>query len=384
MREPALALVPTVIIALSAAVGAQSASTIAPGSKSTPVPSYRVSFERREPIPGISATGAIELPFLCTSDGTFFVNFVGTVPAGGGIQPPLVQPALLTSVSPSGRGHTFRLDQVPELYVSREKDHFASDSEVIFLVRASRENKPVKRTYRRKDGSEGEYEDNSAPQHLYILSFTREGEYRRTTEIGDTFSILRLGVFPRGTFLAFGFEEKDHSPRLAMLTQDGTFLKSLTIPAGDAPQSMVGGADARHPHAVAPAELVPSGHSILIVQNNTTFPLLEVGEGGAIRAIRPHLPDGQQIRHVIPANQSLYVIAGSENAEAFAGTIYEVSPEDGALLKRFELSDGREGSEVACVHDGKFLSLDYGDGKVIPVVGTAEVAATAAGRERNK
>jgi hypothetical protein len=27
---------------------------------------------------------------------------------------------------------------------------------------------------------------------------------------------------------------------------------------------------------------------------------------------------------------------------------------------------------VACIHDGKFFSLDYGDGKITPLVGTAE------------
>jgi hypothetical protein len=275
---------------------------------------------------------------------------------------------LLTSVSPTARGQTFPLDQVPQLYISSAVDHYASDSDVVFLVRASRENKPIKRSY--SVGSyQGEYTSNAAEEHLYIVSFSREGGYRRTIEIEDAFRIQRLGVFPSGTFLAFGFEEKDRSAKLAMLKEDGTLLKTLQIPKGDAP------ADAPRPFVIAPAQFVPVGRSILVVQTKTTFPLLEINEAGMIRAIHPKLPKGEQIEAVIPADRNLYVIASPETAgRASAGVIYEVSPEDGAVLRRLELSDGRTASDVACVHDGKFLSIDYGDGKVVPLIGSAESA----------
>jgi hypothetical protein len=235
---------------------------------------------------------------------------------------------------------------------------------VLFLVRASRENKPVKGTYRRSDGIEGEYQDNGAPQHLYIISFARNGDDRRTTEIEDAFSILQVGIFPSGTFLAFGFDKNDHSPKLVMLTADGRLLKSLAIPSDDVPKALISAADAPRPHAIVPTELVPAGHSILIVQNNTTFPLLEVSEGGAIRAIRVHLPEGVRIQYVIPSDQSIYVIGGPQGpGPSYSGTIFEINPGDGAVLRRFELDDRRDSSDVACVRDGRFLSLDYGNGK---------------------
>ena len=56
--------------------------------------------------------------------------------------------------------------------------------------------------------------------------------------------------------------------------------------------------------------------------------------------------------------------------------MYEISPEDGTLLRRFELGD-RAALGVACVHDRKFLSIDYVDGKIIPLVGSAESEPTA-------
>jgi hypothetical protein len=40
-------------------------------------------------------------------------------------------------------------------------------------------------------------------------------------------------------------------------------------------------------------------------------------------------------------------------------------------LRRFE-TDNAAG--IACAHDGKFLSFDHGDGKLVPLVGTAELS----------
>jgi hypothetical protein len=377
MHKRAFGLAILLSAALPAAALGQAASTSASGPLPASAPLYRVSFVRGNAVPGISATPAIKLPFQCTSDGTIFVSFVSTVPVHSGLPPPPpgLPPMLLTSVSPAGRGQTFRLDQVPELYISSEVDHCASDSDVMFLVRASRENKPVKQAY--TVGSyHGESTSNVAEQHLYILTFSREGEYRRTIEIGDAFRIMQIGVFPSGTFLAFGYDQKDHSPKLAMLKEDGTLLKFLEIPKGDAPESMVSGANAPHPHVIAPTELVPEGRSVLVVQNKTTLPLLEVSEGGAVRAIHPKLPEGEPIEAVIPADRNLFVIAKPEtDKQSSAGIIYEVSAENGNVLRRFVLSDGQRAVDVvACVHDGKFLSIDYGDGKVVPLIGSAELA----------
>jgi hypothetical protein len=385
MHKFAFGLAALLSVTLPLSTLGQEGSTTASGSLPVTAPLYRVSFVRGDAVPGINGTHAIKLPYQCTSDGTIFVSFVGTVSANSGLPPlpPGFLPMLLTSVSPAGRGQTFRLDQVPELFVSSEVDHFASESDVIFLVEASRENKPVKQTY--TVGSyHGESTSNAAQQHLYIVTFSREGEYRRTVEIGDAFRIMQIGAFPSGTFLAFGFDQKDHSPKLAMLKEDGTLLKFVEIPRGDAPESMVSGADAPRPHAIAPTELVPEGRSILVVQNNTTFPLLEVGEGGAIRAIHPELPKGEQIEAAIPSDRNLFVIARPETDKGdSAEIIYEVSPEKGKALRRFALSDGQRAMDViACVHDGKFLSIDYGDGKVVPLIGSAQPATAADQQKR--
>jgi hypothetical protein len=372
----------TLVLALLIATGPPSAATWQGSSlqssdrSSDPTPLYRVSFERGDAVAGLNSTPAVQLPFKCTSDGTIFATFVGSVPANSGLLPPLIPPLQFVSIRPPEQGVVFRLDQVPELFVSREIDHYPSDSEVVFLVLASRENKPEKRTVSwGKEGGKREYTTNAAEQHPYIVSFGRDGKYKHTVEIDDDFSIQHLGVFPSGTLLAFGFDKSDHSPKLAMLKEDGRLLKYVEIPKGDTPDSMVGGRDSPRRGVLAQSELVPEGHSIFIVQNKTTFPVLEVSEGGTIRAIHPKLVKGEQTEAAIPSDRSLYVIASPETMErGSAGVIYEVNPEDGSLLRRFELAVGRKASDVACIHEGKFLSLDCGDGKVVPLIGSAEPA----------
>jgi len=340
-------------------------------------PLYRISFERKDPIAGINASPAIKLPFGCAGDGTVFVTMV---PLGGQMHAPSYAPPplLLVSVSPSGRAHTFPLDQpTAQLFDVREIDHYASESSVIFLIKAARENKPVKQTYAKPDGTEGEFTRNSAERNYYIVIFDRDGNYQKTIQLDVGFQVQQIGAFPNGVFLAFGYDDATHAPKLVMLKEDGTLLRFLQIPKGDVPESMLGTKEGSGKGAavyIAPAQFVPvEPHSILVVQNKTSFPLLEVNEGGVIRAIPLKLPKGTQVEGLIVSNSNLYarVSPGDD------GSIYEIGAQDGVVLRRFQLENGRSGSSVACVHDGKFLSFEHGDGKLVPLIGTPEPAIEA-------
>src|SRR5271170_4454100 len=174
MHKRTVALTLLFATSLSFRAGAQAGSEYAAESTSAEAPAYRVTFERRDAVPGVVASSAIKLPFVCTSDGTVFVSFVNdTVPAGVGLPaPPPVLPLLrLVAFSTTGKGQTFDLAQVTDLYISSELDDYVGESEVIFLVRAAREYKPQKKTYPIKDGGQGEYTSNAAEQRQYILIF---------------------------------------------------------------------------------------------------------------------------------------------------------------------------------------------------------------------
>ena len=328
------------------------------GSPEFSSPLFGISFQRRHPVPGLDSP-AIRLPFQCTSDGTIFI---------GMIQPPDASKEVVASLSPSGNTHLFPLDQVTDLYDKEEVDHYASDSQVIFLVSAARDKKPTHEEVVTSNGVESEEFANAAERHSYILVFDREGNHKSTLRLQDAFHINRVGVFPSGLFLAYGWNELTHHPELALLKEDGTVLEYLSVPAGSMLDSALDKAPDKKGPAVfiAPVQFLPHGNSIVVVQNRTNLPLLDVEESGAIRLIRPKLPRNLSIDMLISSDKDLY----ARLSRPGGGTIYELDYQSGRILRRFHLGDGSTGANIACVHDGKFLSFEYGTGTLVPLVGT--------------
>jgi hypothetical protein len=336
-------------------------------------PLYRISFRRGEPIAGVAASRTIAAPFQCTSDGTTFVNMVLQATAD------TVPVEQLVSITPSGDPHEFRLDQLTDLYDAQRKGYYASESNVAFLVIAASEDKQGKETFVTPDGTKHEVTRNLADRRDYIVLFDREGNYKKKLQIqiDDTFAIQRIGVFPSGTFLALGFDTQDHSPRLALLQDDARFLRFLEMRKRDAPETMFGMNDSSGKGVVVsivPSQFVPHGDSIIVIQNNSKYPLLEVNEAGAIRKIKPILPEGVKVDALIPSDEGLYAQAN----ETRDRLIYELNPQDGRVLRRLQIDESDTGVSVACVHEGKFLSFEHGDGRLIPLIGTAEAAVSTA------
>jgi hypothetical protein len=347
---------------------------------SSATPTYRITFKEGSPVAGIGDVPVMAVPFQCTGDGTIFFSMIPPIGrVGQPVKPPSRFPmSLLISVSPSGEAHSFPLDQVPDLYdLSWAEDYYASDTQVIFLVQAAAEDKQGKRTYTTSDRAQHESMGNVAEHRSHIVIFDRRGNYQKKFKLEVPFKAARLGVFPSGTFLAYGYGETDRAPKLAILKNDGTLLKLLEIPKGGAPDSALGTKDAsgKGPAVyLAPVQFVGQGPFIYVVQNRTKFPLLEVSEAGAIRVIKPRLPQGAQINTLTPSDQNLYAVVG----EFRDHSMYELNSANGAVLRQIiQVNDDKSGGTVACVHDQKFLSFEHEDGKLVPLVGTAEPASGA-------
>jgi hypothetical protein len=341
------------LLALVTAIdaGPQKVATTSLGP--APAPAYRISFGREDAIPGVVA-----------SRSTIFVNMV--------LQPSMLTPPtdLVVSVSPSRESHEFRLDQITDLYDLQQKGHYESDEAVAFLVIAASENKQGKESFVDNEGTKQEVVHNLAPRHDYLVVFDRTGTYKTKVQLDATMAILRVGIFPSGSILAFGFDLQDHSPKLALFSDSGSFVRFLEIPKGNVPKSMLGTMDGtgKGPAIyVAPSQLVPHGDFIIVVQNGSEFPLLEVSDAGAIREIKPHLPKDVRIDTLIASDQFLYARVSDPQYP-----IYELNAGDGAVSRRFHIGPGPSSDAIACVHDGKFLSFEHDDGKRIPLTGTTE------------
>jgi hypothetical protein len=355
------ALARIILLAFSwPALSAQTASKPAATDPPRLPPSFRILFERGEPIQGVSSSPGVALPFQCTADGTLFVRFVSPAPAGATrVPPPAFQ---LVSISPSRVSHNFLLEQVPDLQIFSEIDHCAYDSGVVFLVKAMR-----------KDAAQESNQtlaQKAAARHLYLILFDSQGNYKKAIEVEGGMRIQHLAVFPSGTFLVFFYEPDGHAPGLAMLKEDGTYLKTLDIPARTMPGSAIG-TEGSARGVLMRVEFVRVGASIVVFQPESKFPILEVSPGGAVRAIPSRLPAGVHIVDLVASDWNLFALAERDKDSA-RGMIYEVQLEDGAVQRVFTMDDGRDAASVACIHEGKFLSLDYSDGKITPVIGRAE------------
>ena len=367
MRTRRLAFL-IVILSACLSVGAQDKSSqkmTAAGD--TRVLSYSISFKEGEAVAGVGAAPVIKLPFECTGDGTAFITMVQ--PLGTGSRPTNLNAfspsLLLISIAQSGEAHSFPLNQVPDLYDISEVDHFVADSNVIFLLRASPSDGGTAMN------SASEPASSSRPErHPYIIRFDRDGTYKKTLQLGDDFEIYRIGLFPSGNYLAFGYDQVDHSPRLALLKSDGALLQYLDIPQGGMPQSVLGtrNGDGRGAAVyLAPVQFLGRGHSIYILQNKSDFPLLEVSEAGVIRKIPLILPDGVRVSMLIPSEHDLYA-----RAEDQQNRIYEFNARSGALVRQFTVGSGQSGANLACINGDRFFSFEDKKGKMVPLVGTVE------------
>jgi|SRR5450432_313265 hypothetical protein len=161
-----------------------------------------------------------------------------------------------------------------------------------------------------------------------------------------------------------------------MLKDDGTFLKNLDIPKQASPDSVLGTQNGGGKGAavfIAPVQFLGQGRFIYVVQNKTSFPLLEVSEAGTVRSLSPRLPRSVQIDMLIPSESNLY----ARVRDADGWSIYEINSRNGKAVRHLQVNNDQSGADVACVNGEKFLSFKHGGTDVVPLVGTAEaVAAT--------
>lgn len=333
------------------------------------VPLFRISFEPGEPIRGLSTVPILVLPFECTADGTVFVGMLDPSPI---IDPADIRTRFLTSISKLGETHIYRVAAVPDLYDLSEVSHFVSDSQVVFLVRAAREDKRERLKLTQPPGAAAASEVNTAEHHEYIVTFDRRGEHRDTIQIDSGFHTNQVGAFPSGNYLVYGFDETTRLPRLALLNRNGTILKELLLDKNLIRKTAIDdGSQSGTPGLISPVQFVPRGDSLFFVQNKTDLPIIEVGESGNVRVIRPILPKGEKILSLLPSDGNLFVrVSDVQN-----GSIFEISTDKGELIREFKPGDNEGGHNVACISQGQFLSFqhDWQHGKaLIPLFGTPE------------
>ncbi len=353
-----------------------------------PIPSYQISLRTADPMPGIPFSPVTQSNPSCATDGTMLVHFVEFSPRQ------FVPKSSFYSISPSREAHSFQLDSVPNFYDLRVGEDYLGESEVVFLVSGATEYKEGTRSAVLPAGEKKEYKANVAEHHNYIFVYDRGGHFKQMVQLENNFAIQSLGVFPGGTFLAYGFDSASRSPRLGLVKEDGTLLQYLQLPDDYLPPDLKKAQEEqKHSSSTAPmilgqVQFVSSGTNIIVASIWSHGPLLEVSEAGAIRAIPVKLPADEVIESVLASETALYVRTIPASASPFLNqqppkemparkdTFYEVSREDGRILKRLEVA-GEPGPRVSCAHDNDFVGFTWSDKNFALLIGTPEPASNS-------
>ena len=353
-----------------------------------PIPSYEISLRMADPLPGIPFSPVTQSNPSCAADGTMLVHFVEFSPRQ------FVPKSSFYSISPSREAHSFQLDQVPNFYDLRVDGSYLGESEVVFLVSGAAEYKEGTRSAVLPGGEKKESKANVAEHHNYIFVYDRGGHFKQMIQLENNFSIQSLGVFLGGTFLAYGFDNASRSPRLGLVKEDGVLLQYLQLPDDYLPPDIKKAREEqKHSSSTAPMTLgqvqfVSSGANIIVASMWSHGPLLEISEAGAVRAIPVKMTADEIIRSVLASESALYVrtIPASESPfsnqqlpkeiPARNDTFYEISREDGAVVKRFEVA-GKPGPSVSCAHDNDFVGFTWSDKNFALLIGTPEPASNS-------
>jgi hypothetical protein len=333
------------------------------------IPTVSLQFKDDESLPGLLASPVLAYPMQCASDGSVFVEM---------LQGADYQDRRLYSISRDGV-HEYAKEKIPSLHDARVFSYYPSDSRVVLLVNAMEESREGKVRIDAPDGSRKEVVQNIGERLLYLVEFDRDGSYKRASQAWGALSLSRVGVFTSGDLLAFGVDRSSELPQLAILSSDGTLLRTLDVPGAvkqwykDERNSATGSTQGAV--FLPPTQFVPFDAGILVVALWSTAPVLEVREGGAIRPIRIRLPAGLSLDSLVPSSGGHWYVRvrnsarGDERAELDFHALYEVDPADGKVIRRIETgtvpSDG-----IACVDNGRFIAFRRDDnGKFVGMRG---------------
>ncbi len=347
------------------------------------IPAYQISLKVSDPVAGVPFSPLSQGDPVCAADGTMLLHFVGFSPNTH------IKKSSFYSISPSREAHFFQLDQVPNFYDLRVGEGYLGESEVVFLVSGATEYKEGNRYAILPNGEKKEWKANVAEHHNYIFVYDRSGHFKQMIQLDNSFSIQSLGVFSGGSFLAYGFDSASRSPRLGLVKEDGTLLQYLQLPDDYLPPDLKKAQEEqKHSSSTAPmilgqVQFVSSATNIIVGSTWSHGPLLEVSEAGAIRAIPIALSKDEVIGSVLASETALYVRTIPASASPFLNqqppkemparkdAFYEISREDGTILKRLEVA-GKPGPNISCAHDKDFIGFTWSGNNLALLIGTAE------------
>jgi hypothetical protein len=185
-----------------------------------------------------------------------------------------------------------------------------------------------------------------------------------------SFVPMKFAVLPSGRFVVLGKNYPNMEPELVMLDSDGTNPVPLDLfgsrfysiqelsrfyPGVAQDNTEGNGLD----RVLSAVQFVSYGENVLLVQTGTTFPLVEIGDGGIIRPFPLELPAGTTIESLMPSSQNFfYVRVADRRTEPVIHRLILFDPSSGEALREIRVSGLLSPRFVACESgNNTFLGL---------------------------
>jgi hypothetical protein len=214
---------------------------------------------------------------------------------------------------------TFQTNKISDIVEPKWIADFASDSELYMLIEGN--TRTEEHDTKNADGQDVVYWETKGEPRYYIARFDADGSYKGALKLNLPFRPKRLPGFASGNFLVAGI--------------DAGFVR-------------------------------------------TGAPIYAINAGGQAHPVKIKSPEGYSVDYMIPSDRNWFVAFAESGKDFQAKSIVgELSPSSGELLARYlveeaghtkEFAEGQ--SEVACFHEGEFISVYRQAGKFTVLHGT--------------
>ena len=183
-----------------------------------------------------------------------------------------------------------------------------------------------------------------------------------------------------GSFLTIG-SDPNNTLKVALLDSGGQLLRYIEFPkekqttAEKSVSSSLGVTASPDFAAMILSgftSLFPFQDSILYVRDRSGAPIYEISAGGEARAVKIKAPEGYAVEYLLPSDRNWFVVSTEQGKFSEAkSVVYEIDPSNGQSLRRYlvegaghtkSISEGQ--SDLACFHEGEFISVRHQDGKL--------------------
>src|SRR5271155_69023 len=278
---------------------------------------------------------------------------------------------------------TFQTSKISDTVEPKWIADFASDSELYMLIEGN--TRTEEHNTKNADGQDVVYWETKGEPQYYISRFDADGSYKGALKVDLPFRPKRLSGFASGNFLVAGIDAGSVL-RLALLDSSGQLLRNIELAKntkfakeeeGAAEKTAMRSSDEESSEVAgwmrySWISFLPYQNDVLFVRGRTGAPIYEINAGGQAHPVKIKSPEGYSVDYMIPSDRNWFVAFAESGKDFQAKSIVdELSPSSGELLARYlveeaghtkEFAEGQ--SEVACFHEGEFISVYRQAGKL--------------------